>query len=180
MNVIGDVKIIPESLEYKFKIVNHTAKASLVHVAGVRKVSYYFDDKLIDEKVVPGGELLSDDDCIVDIVQEYAKTNTGVYADLFNNHADRINLLSKTMTLTVESGMFKVHFASTWEKGFFSFSVNSNEGKDTINCKIEANDFLEAYEKARFLLYGMENMNGEIAKHFSELASDKIMEIIKW
>ena len=180
MNTIGDVKIIPESLKYNFKIVNHTAKVLLEHVAGVRKVSYYFDNKLIDEKVVPGGELLSDDDCIDDIVQEYAKTNTGMYADLFNNHKDRINLLSKTMKLTVESGMFKVNFTSTWEKGFFSFSVTSNEGKDTINCKIEANDFLEAYEKARFLLYGMESMNGEIAQHISELANDKIMKVIKW
>lgn len=180
MNTINDVKIIPESLEYNFKIVNHTAKASLVHVAGVRKVSYFFDENLISEKVIPGGELLSDDDCIAGIVQEYAKTNTGVYADLFNNHADRINLLSKTMNLTVEFGMFKVYFTSTWEKGFFSFSVNSNEGKDTINCKIEANDFLEAYEKARFLLHGMESLNGEIAQHISELADDKIMEAIKW
>lgn len=180
MNAVGDVNIIPESLEYSFKILKHVAKASLEHIAGVRKVTYCLDDKVIAEKVVPDGELLTDDDCIADIVSDYAKNNNGVYADLFNNHTDVINLVSKTLKVTIESGMFKLNFSSTWEKGFFSFSVISNDGKDTINCRIEANDFLEAFEKARFLLYGMESMNGEITKHISELANDKIMEIIKW
>lgn len=180
MNTIGDVKIIPESLEYNFKVVNHAARATLEHIAGVRKVSYYFDDKLIGEKAIPGGELLTDDDCIVDIVQEYSSANKGVYADLVNNHSEIITLLNKKLRLTVEAGMFTVKFTSLWEKGFFSFSVTSNEGKDTIDCRIEATDFLEAFEKARFLLYGMESMSGEITKHISELASDKVMEFIKW
>lgn len=180
MNTVDDVKIIPEVLEYDFQITKHTAKAILEHVAGVRKVSFYFDEKLIGDKVIPDGNPLTDDDCIVDIMREFSKTNTGVYADLFRYHSDKITLVCKKIRIKVESGPFRVYFSSTRKKGIVSFSLTTNDGKDKIECQMEANDFMDAFEKSRYLLFGMETMNEKIAKNISELADDKVMEIINW
>lgn len=174
------MKIIPEKTEYKFEVLKHTARASLEHVAGVRKVSYYFDEKLVGERTVSGGDLLTDDDCIADILSEYSRNNTGVYADIYRNHSDKIQLVSKMVHFKVDSGTFIVDFSAMCEKGSITFSVIANGGKDRIACKMEANDFLEAFEKSRILLHGMESMNEELSKHINDLARDEIMELIKW
>lgn len=176
----GNMKIIPELTEYNFEIMKHTAKAMVEHIAGVRKASYFFDDKLIGERTVEDGGIMTDDDCIADIMSEYCKNNKGVYADIYSKHADKIQLVNKLVHLKIDSGAFVVDFSAKCEKGVFTFSITTSSGRDRIVCRMEANDFLEAFEKSRFLLYGMEGMNEEISKHINELARDEIMEIIKW
>lgn len=180
MTTNENMKIIPEITEYNFEVMNHTARASLEHIAGVRKASYYFDEKLVGERVVPDGSLMTDDDCIADIVSEYSRNNKGVYADIYSKHADKIQLVNKMIHFKVDSGLFVVNCSVKCEKGFITFSLTRNGGNDRVACRIEANDFLEAFEKARLLLFGMESMNMEIAKHINKLAKDEIMEIIKW
>lgn len=174
------MEIIPIKTEYNFEVLTHTAKASLEHINGERKASYYFDDKLIGEKTVPDGSLMTDDDCIAEIMSEYCRNHTGVYADIYSKHADKIQLLNKILYFKVDSGTFLVDFVAKCEKGEISFSIATNNGKDKVICKMEANDFLEAFEKARMIVYGMESMNTEISKHINDLAKDEIMEIIKW
>lgn len=174
------MKIIPIKTEYNFEILKHTAKAYIEHVCGMREVVYQFDDKIVGKRIVDEGELISDDDCIADILSEYCRTNTGVYADIYKNHSDKIQLVNKIVVAKIESGAFLVDITVTCEKGFYTFLITTNEGKDSMLCKMEAMDVSEAFEKARLILYGIEGLNSEVAKHINELANDQIMEIIKW
>lgn len=174
------MNIVPEKVEYNFEVMKHTARASLEHVAGVRKVSYFFDEKLIGERVVEDGRIMTDDDCIADILNEYSDNNTGVYADIYKNHKDKIQLVNKMMHMTIDAGAFKVNFSVKCEKESYTFSVTTNNGKDRIVCKMEANDFVEAYEKSRLLLFGLEQLNADISENISKLAKDEIMDVIKW
>lgn len=174
------MNIIPVKTEYNFEVLKHTAKATLEHIAGVRKTEFYFDDKLVGSKTVAEGQLLSDDDCIADIVSEYTRNNTGVYADIFGRHTDKVYLVNKKVTAKVDAGAFVVDIFVKCEKGSYQISLSTNGGKDKIVCQMAAADFSEAFEKSRILLYGMEDMNSELSKHFNELSNDQIMEIIKW
>ena len=174
------MNLIPIKTEYNFEVMKHTARALLEHIDGNRKASYFFDDKLVSERVVPDGDVMTDDDCIADMLSEYSKNNTGVYADLYSKHADKIHLINKIVSVKVEEGPILVSLDVKCEKNSYTFSLVTNGGKDKIACKMEAADFSEAYEKARLLLHGMENMNSEISKHINEFTNDQIREIIKW
>ena len=174
------MKILPIRTEYNFEIVNHTAKASLEHIAGVRKVEYYFDDKLVGGRTVPDGDIVTDDDCIVDIITDYSMNNVGVYADLFKHHSDKIKLICRQADFQLEQSSIVCNVSFTNQKGFYSIDATTNGGKDRLTWTIEASDFSEAFEKARMILYGLECLNTEVTNNISALTNDLVLERIKW
>ena len=85
-------KATPLKMEYLFQINEHTMKASAEHLELARRFTFYFDDKIVSEKAVPAGEFYTDDDCISELVENYCKNKSGVYADLFSRHSDKVKL----------------------------------------------------------------------------------------
>lgn len=175
-----DMKLIPVKTEYNFEIMGHSGKAHLEHVAGVRNVEFSFDGKLVGSRAVPDGELITDDDCIADILSDYSKNNKTVYADIYSRHKDKVKLVNKIVSVKIDTVAFLVDLTVKCEKNLYTLTMTTNEGKDKIACIMEAHDVSEAFEKSRMLLYGMENLNEEISAHINELASDEIREIFSW
>lgn len=130
-------KITPTKVEYNLLIADHRLKASAEHLELARRITFYFDDKIVAEKAIPPGDFLTDDDCISEIVENYCKNKTGVYADLFKNHSDRVHLVSKTLDFEIENYGLKMEAHVEVEKGRIftttlaeiseNFSVHINE-----------------------------------------------------
>lgn len=173
-------KMIPVKVEYLFSMKNHYMKAVAEHLESERQFSFYFDEKVVSEKIIPSGDFLTDDDCIRDMVENYCKDHTGIYADLFKRHSDKVHLVSKTIDYVIESFGINLETHVVVEKGKYHFEVNDNNGEDVFSGSFKAENFSEVLEKVRIFT----SILGEISKEFSdnidELSNDKVEEWIKW
>jgi len=173
-------KITPTKVEYNLLIADHRLKASAEHLELARRITFYFDDKIVAEKAIPPGDFLTDDDCISEIVENYCKNKTGVYADLFKNHSDRVHLVSKTLDFEIENYGLKMEAHVEVEKGRYLVDVKGNNGEDTFSGKFKSENFSEVLEKARIFTTTLAEISESFSVHINELSSDKVEEWIKW
>lgn len=170
----------PIKVEYYLEIMKHSMKASANHHGDKREVKFFFDDKLVSTKVVPEGDLLSDDDCISEIVENYCKNNVGVYADIFKRHSDKVSLVAKTVEVALDLYGIEVFVHVTVEKERYIVELTANNGDDRFVGTFKSVNFSEVLEKVRLFTSSLEGISVNLTEHISEISSDKIEEWIKW
>lgn len=174
------MEIIPIRQEYKFSILKHNMYAVAEHVDGERHLSYYFDEKLVSKKVIPGGEFYTDDECLRDAVDDYRKNNVGIYADIFNSHTDKVFLQTKTVVVDLENFGIIIRAKIIINKDIYEIELSTNDGDNLINAKIKANGFSEVLEKVRLFTNTLYSANEQLSQNISLLSNDKVEELIKW
>ena len=173
-----DIK--PITLEYFFEVSGHSLYASCEHKDGTRELRFCFDDNEVAKKNIPDGDLLTDDDCICDIVDEYSHSHTGMFADLFRNHTDKVKLVSKVLEVKLEYFAIEILANITIKKPHYDVVLSSNGGRDTIQGSFEANDFSDVLEKLRIFSGALGGVSGELTDHINEISNDKVESVINW
>lgn len=174
------MEVKPIKQEYVFSVEKHTMRAVIMHENNSRQVMFYFNDRLVSQKTVPGGEYYTDDQCVSEIVDAYRKNNVGVYADLFNHHADKIHLTAKIIEFDISNYGITAKASAKIVKDFYEVTMTTEDGNDVISGKIRANNFSEVLEKIRMFMYFLDGMSSEASKNITLLSSDKIREFISW
>lgn len=174
------MQIIPIKLEYHLEILTHKMYSVAEHLSTERRISFYFDDKLVSQKSVAPGDLLSDDDCISELVRNYCQNKSGVYADIFRNHSNKVSLTSKKMEAWVIDGGIEVKAIVIIEKECYTVSLVTKSGEDSFMGKFKAMDFSEVLEKLRIFSMMLGGVSDDLTRHIDELSSDKVAEWIKW
>jgi len=172
--------ISPVKIEYILEIKGHLLKASAKHLENSRKISFYFDDKIVAEKTVAAGDFLTDDECISEIVENYCKNKTGVYADLFKYHSDKVHLMAKTLDFIIENYGIEMFAHVTVEKGRYIIELKGNHNEDVFAGTFKAENFSEVLEKVRLFISTLTNISDSFSDHINELSTDKVEEWIKW
>lgn len=173
-----DIK--PVKVAYNLEILNHKMMAKVKHLDDGRQISFYYDDKLVSEKKLPAGDLLSDDDCISEIVLEYSENNTGLFADIFRNHSDKVSLVSKLIEVIIEIYGLQIDVRVGIEKEKYIVKLSANDGNDTFVGTFKALNFSEVLEKTRIFTSTLEGVSTALADNINEISSDKVEERIKW
>lgn len=172
--------ITPIKIEYNFRINNHVLKASAEHLEEARKITFYFDERIVSERELPPGDFLTDDDCISELVENYCKNNTGVLADLFKNHSDKVHLTSKTMDFRIEYYGTEINANVIVQKDNYYIRVVGNNGADAFNGNFKSSSFSEVLEKVRIFTSTLEGISEGFSSHINELSNDKVEAWIKW
>jgi len=172
--------ILPIRIEYNLQINAHKLKASAEHLSEGRRITFYFDDKTVSTKMVPDGDFLTDDDCISELVENYCKNKTGVYADLFRRHSDKVHMVSKTLDFVIENYGIRMQAHVTVEKGKYIVEVSGNNGDDVFNGTFKSENFSEVLEKVRIFTGTLTEISDRFSQHINELSNDKVEEWIKW
>lgn len=174
------MEIVPIKQEYIFTVLNHTMHAVAEHKNDKRYLSYYFDDKLVAQKEIEGGDYYTDDDCICEVVDDYRKNNKGVYADLFNRHTDKIQLTTKLLEVNLVNSGIIINAKVKIVKEYYEIELATESGEDKFSGRFRAAGFSEVLEKMRLFTRTMEGVSDELAQNISILSNDKIEEIIRW
>lgn len=174
------MEIVPVRQEYVFSVISHTMKAVVDHVNDERHLNYFFDDKLVATKIMAGGEYYTDDDCIKEVVDDYKKNKKDVYADLFNNHMDKIRLAEKRLELNLVNFGIVLNTKVKIVKDYYEIDITTGDGDDQFHGKFKATDFSEVLEKMRLFINVMEGVSAEFAQNISLLSNDKIAARIDW
>ena len=174
------MEIVPRRQEYVFSVMKHTMRAVVEHEKDKRNLSYYFDEKLVATKVTEGGEYYTDDDCIREVVDDYRKNNTGVYADLFNRHSDKIFLNEKHLEVDLVNYGIVIKSKVKIVKDYYEIELATDNGDNYFSGKFKAVNFSEVLEKMRLFTNTLEGVSSELAQKISILSNDKIEEVIKW
>lgn len=172
--------ITPLKIAYNLQVKEHTMRAVAEHLELVRRITFYFDDRVVAEKNIEPGDFLTDDDCISEIVRNYCRNAQGVYADLFSRHSDKVQLVSKTLDFSIENYGLIMLAHVTVEKGRYFITVESGDGVDTFSCTFKAENFSEVLEKVRIFTNTLEGVSNSFSSHINELSSDKVEEWIRW
>ena len=172
------MEIIPVKQEYILSITKHTMRAVVDHIENVRKLSYYFDEKLVATKVVPGGDYYTDDDCISEVVDDYRKNKTDVYADLFNRHIDKISLVAKLLEVKLVNYGIVINAKVKIVKDYYEIELVT--GENQFCGKFKAADFSEVLEKMRLFTNTLEGVSADLAEKINILSNNKIEAAIKW
>lgn len=170
--------ITPVKIEYNFQIGDHTMSVSAEHLELARKLTFYFDNKIVSEKAIPPGDFLTDDDCISDLVRNYCRNQTGVYADLFKRHSDKVHLVSKKLDFIIENYGIKMTAKVTVEKGKYHIDVKGNT--DEFSCTFMSESFSEVLEKVRIFTNTLTEISDSFSSHINELSNDQVEAWIKW
>lgn len=173
-------KITPLMTEYTLQIKEHTMRACAEHLELARRITFYFDDKIVSEKAVPAGDFLTDDDCISELVENYCRNQTGVYADLFKRHSDKVNLVSKKIDFAIENYGIKMTAHVVVEKEKYHIDVKDDVGSDSFSGTFKADNFSEVLEKVRIFTSTLSGISDDFSNHISELSNDKVEAWIKW
>ena len=173
-------KMTPIKVAYVFTMKNHRLKAVAEHCDLARKFTFYFDEKVVSERTAAAGDILTDDDCIRALVESYCKNHTGVYADLFKNHSNMVHLVAKTIDFEIENFGISLFTHVTVEKGKYTFTVTSNEGKDVFSGSFVSESFSEVLEKVRICTTILAELSNGFSENINELSNDKVEEWIKW
>jgi len=172
-------EIKPIKVEYTMQIREHTMRASAEHLELARRITFYFDDKVVSEKAVPPGDFLTDDDCISDLVDNYCKNKTGVYADLFKRHSDQVHLISKTLEFELENYGIKMTAIVTVKKDTYNVQIKENGG-DFFSGTFRSSSFSEVLEKVRIFTSILTGISNDFSEHINEFSNDKVEDWIKW
>lgn len=174
------MEIVPVRQEYVLSVISHTMRAVVEHINDERHLNYYFDDKLVATKVIAGGEYYTDDDCIKEVVEDYKKNKSDVYADLFNNHMDKIKLIQKTLEVNLVNYGIVIKANVKIVKDFYEIELFTDGGDNQFRGKFKAADFSEVLEKMRLFTNTLEGVSAELAQQINILSNDKIEELIDW
>lgn len=172
--------ITPILVEYNFSILHHTMKASAQHLELARRITFFFDNKIVSERAIPPGDFMTDDECISELVENYCKNKTGVYADLFKHHSDKVHLTSKTLDFVIENCGIRMQAHVVVTKGHYAIDVIGSDGEDKFSCEFKAENFSEVLEKVRIFTSTLVGISESFSSHINELSSDKVKEWIKW
>lgn len=174
------MNIIPVKVEYFFEVLQHKMKAVALHGENKRTISYFFDDKLVSEKNVPAGELLSDDDVIKNLVEQYSSTKTDKLADIFSNHRDKVTLTGRSLEIIIENTGISISAFLEIEKNSYKINLSANKGSDTFSGKFSSTNFSDVLEKVRLFTNMLEGISSILATHLNELSSDQVENWIRW
>ena len=174
------MEIVPIKQEYDFSIMQHTMRAVAEHTQRERKISYYFDKKLVSSKILPAGSYLTDDDYIREIVENYSKNNTGVYADIFKRHSDKVLLTAKTLDVDLVNNGIVIRAHVKVEKEYYNIELSTDSGENMFAGRFKAVSFSEVLEKMRIFINTLDGVSVELAQNINALSNDKIEEIINW
>lgn len=172
--------IEPQRLEYHLEVLNHTMKAVVLHLEKERKMSFYFDDKLVSERDVEKGSILTDAECINDLVVNYSKKNVGVFADIFKNHTDKVKLDAKIIEVKLVNFGIEILAKVTVEKDRYIMELSANNDQDKFLGTFASASFSDALEKLRLFTSTLEGVNENLTENISALSTDKVEEWIKW
>ncbi|MDO4188539.1 MAG: hypothetical protein Q4D29_06065 [Lachnospiraceae bacterium] len=172
------MEIVPVRQEYVFSVTTHTMRAVVEHSDNERKLSYYFDQKLVATKVMDGGEYYTDDDCIHEVVEDYRKNKKDVYSDLLNRHIDKIFLSAKLLEVNLVNFGIVINAKVKIVKDFYEIELNT--GENQFSGKFKATDFSEVLEKMRLFINTLEGVSADLAQKINILSTDKIEAVIKW
>lgn len=172
------MEIIPERQEYIFSVMNHTMRSVVEHMHNMRKISYFFDEKMVAQKNVPGGEFYTDDECISEVVQDYRRHKKDAYADLFNNHMDKVFLAAKLLKVKLVNYGIEIEANIKVFKG--SYEIEFQRGDNYFSSRFNAENFSEALEKMRIFTHTLDGISMEMAEKIHVLSNDKIASAIKW
>lgn len=172
--------IVPIRQEYTFSITTHTMRAVVEHIDSKRRLSYYFDQKLVATRVVEGGDFYTDDECIAEVVEDYRKNRTDVYADIFNRHIDKISLTSKLLEIDLVNFGITIKAKVKIIKDFYEIELYTDDEENRFSGKFKAADFSEVLEKMRLFTSTLGEVSSELAQKINILSNDKIEESIKW
>lgn len=173
-----DIK--PLKLEYDFSIMKHTMRAETDHTAGMREVSFFFDDKLVSKINIEDGDILTDDDCMLDIVHNYCRNNVGVYADILNRHSDKVFIVEKKIDVVIDNSGIEIGVKIVANKERYRFEMSTNNGKDILGGEFEAQSFSDILEKMRFFIYTLDGVSGFLTNNINELSNNEVEKWIKW
>ena len=172
--------IIPVRQEYTFSVATHTMRAVAEHIDNKRRLNYYFDEKLVESKIIEGGDYYTDDDCITEVVEEYRKSKKGVYSDLFNRHMDKIALTSKSLEVKLVNYGIVINAMVKIIKDYYEIKLYTDNGENCFEGKFKAADFSEVLEKMRLFTSTLGGVSTELADRINILSNDRIEEIVKW
>jgi len=172
-------KITPIKVEYKMQIKEHIMRVSAEHLELARRITFYFDDKVVSEKAVPPGDFLTDDDCISQLVDNYCKNKTGVYADLFRWHSDKVHLISKTLEFEIENYGIKMTAIVTVKKDTYHIDIDGN-GDDHFSGTFKSDSFSDVLEKVRLFTSILTGISNDFSSNINEFSNDKVEAWIKW
>lgn len=172
--------IIPVRQEYFFSVASHTMRAVAEHIDDKRHLHYYFDEKLVETRVIGGGDYYTDDDCITEVVEEYRKSKKDVYADLLNRHIDKIALTSKSVEVKLVNYGIVINSKVKVIKDFYEIELYTDNQENHFSGKFKANNFSEVLEKMRLFISTLGDLSIELAQRINILSNDRIEEVIKW
>lgn len=172
--------IIPVRQEYIFSVATHTMRAVAEHIDNKRRLNYYFDEKLVESKIIEGGDYYTDDDCITEVVEEYRKSKKDVYSDLFNRHMDKIALMSKSLEVKLVNYGIVINARVKIIKDYYEIELYTDNGENCFEGKFKAADFSEVLEKMRLFTSTLGGVSTELADRINILSNDRIEEIVKW
>ena len=172
--------ITPKKIEYNLQIKDHTMRATVIHNTDSRKISFFFDEKVVSEKTLSQGDFMTDDDCISELVRNYCNSNTGVYADLFKRHSDKVHLAYKTLEFVIENYGIEMHVLVTVEKEKYYVEAKANNGEDVFSGTFRSLNFSEVLEKVRMFTTTLVEISDRFSSHINELSNDKVEEWITW
>ena len=174
------MEIVPIKQEYLFSVASHTMKAVVEHVNNERHLNYFFDDRLVATKIMAGGDYYTDDDCIKEVVDDYKKNKKDVYADLFNNHMDKIKLSEKKLEANLVTFGMTIKATVKIVKDYYEIELFTADGDDQFHGKFKAANFSEVLEKMRLFTSTLEGVSNELAQQITLLSNDKIEARIDW
>lgn len=174
------MKIIPLKVEYHLEILKHEMKSIVTHKNGKREITFYFDEKTVTKSVLDDSMTLSDDECIVKLVDLYCEKNVNLYSDIFNNHTDKVFLISKEIEAIIENFEMTFEAKIRAEKNAYSFQLSINEGKDVLSGHFESSNFSEILEKMRLYLSTLSGIGEQMTENIDNLSKDKVREAIQW
>lgn len=165
---------------YVFSIPNHTIIATAKHKDNEREISYFYDDKLISQRSVPDGDLLSDDDYIRDLVENHCKTSIDAFSDLFNNHSNKILLISKSVKVLIDNFGIEIMAIVKVYNNRHEIELSTLDGEDKFSGTFASNNFPDVLEKLRLFINTLSGVSSDLTTHIDELSNDKIEALIKW
>lgn len=170
----------PLSAEYIFRFSNHSMRALTEHSKNEREINFYFDEKLVSCVHIPNGDLLSDDDHILEIIENHCNNSIDAYSDLFNKHSDKILLVSKEVSVIIENSGIEVMAHVKVYNNRYEISLSTWNGEDNFTGTFKSNNFSEALEKLRLFINTLIGVSDDLSINIDELSNDKIEQLIKW
>lgn len=167
-------------IDYILKVKEHVLKAIVEHLENARKITFYFDEKTISEKLIPLGDFFTDDECISDLVRKYCENQNDMYADLFNNHSDNVRLVAKNLDFLIDNYGIKMYAHVHVENEKYHIEVKGGNEVDSFAGTFKADNFSEVLEKVRIFTSTLVGISDSFSAHINEFSDDKVANWIKW
>ncbi|MDO5156489.1 MAG: hypothetical protein Q4D51_11045 [Eubacteriales bacterium] len=177
---VCDMIIVPERQEYTLDFAGHKILAGVATKDDEKVLTISFDDKVISTTKVDVDDVVSYSNVIADGVLQYIRSKKDKYADLVMHHADKIKLVSITITMATNNYGLDMNMILVIEKGYYTFKTFSPNMEDKLVCQLKAYSFTEAYEKLRTITGYADVMVDGVGVHLTDYVHDRIVEKFEW